>query len=482
MMRRTRPADPADPDDPDDPLSTEDGMDSYDFVIIGAGAAGEAAAFKARELGASVAVVERDLVGGSCAYWASIPSKSLLHSAAVHAAGGDYPWPKASARRDYMINRALDQELPDDSGRLESLQKAGADAIRGEARIAGPGTVEVDGRDPAGRRTLHAKHIVIATGSASRVPPIEGLAEIKPWTNRQATSARELPASLLVLGGGPTGIELAQVYARYGVPTTIVEHNRRLNARDHPRNSAALEAGLRRDGVSIRTGVRAMRARPNGAPDGAHAIELDDGSEAIGHAVLLAIGRDARVSGIGLETLGFDLSDRDALPRDGRLRIAEGVYLIGDPAGPELHTHISHYQGEMAVRMALGEDIAPDYRAIPRATYTDPEAASVGMSLEHAQKAGLDAFEVVADIATSAKGYAVEADGHVTIVVDRTTGELAGVAIAGPGASETIHEAVLAIRARVPVGLLAETIHAFPTTARVMGGLFVEAVRELRHG
>jgi len=457
-------------------------MDSYDFVIIGAGAAGEAAAFKARQLGASAAIVERDLVGGSCAYWACIPSKSLLHSAAVHVAGGDYPWPKVSARRDYMINRAPDQGLPDHSGRIGSLRRSGVLVVRGEARIAGPGVVDVDGRAPTGRRTLHAKHLVIATGSSSRVPRREGLAEIDPWTNRQATSARELPASLLVLGGGPTGIELAQVYARYGVPTTIVEHNRRLNARDHPRNSAALEAGLRRDGVSVRTGVRAVKARPHGAPDGAHAVELDDGSEATGHAVLLAIGRDARVAGIGLETLGFDLSDRDALPHDGRLRIADGTWLIGDPAGPELHTHVSHYQGEMAVRMALGEDIVPDYRAILRATYTDPESASVGMSLENAQGAGLDAFEVVADLATSAKGYAVEADGHVTIVVDRARGELVGVAIAGPGASEAIHEAVLAIRARIPVGLLAETIHAFPTTARVMGGLFVKAVREMRHG
>jgi dihydrolipoamide dehydrogenase len=452
-------------------------MDLFDFVIIGAGAAGEAAVFKARDLGASVAVVERDLVGGSCAYWACIPSKSLLHSAAVHASGGEYPWPKASERRDYMINRAPDADLPDDSSRADALRRAGAELIRGAARIAGPGSVDVSGAE--GPRSLGARNIVIATGSTSRIPAIEGLDAVQPWTNRKATSTRELPASLLVLGGGPTGIELAQVYARYGVPTTIVEHNERLNARDHPRNSAALEAGLARDGITIRTGVRAIRARANAAPDGAHVVELDTGPEATGHAVLVAIGRDFRLHGLGLETLGLDTSVRDGVPTDGRLRIADGVFLIGDPAGPELHTHISHYQGEMAVRMALGEDVKPDYRAIPRATYTDPEAASVGLTLDGAKGAGLDAFEEVADLARSAKGYSVEADGHVTIVVDRASGELVGAAIAGPGASEAIHEAVLAIRAHVPLAVLADTIHAFPTTARVMGALFMKAAREL---
>ena len=201
--------------------------------------------------------------------------------------------------------------------------------------------------------------------------------------------------------------------------------------------------------------------------------------------MLLAIGRDFRLDGLGFETVGFEPGAREGdarIPNDGRLRIGDGLFLVGDPAGPELHTHVSHYQGELAARMALGEDVAPDYRAIPRATYTDPEASSVGLSLEGAQAAGIDAFEEVADMATSAKGYAVEAGGHVTIVVDRAGGMLVGAAIAGPGASEAIHEAVLAIRARVPVSVLADTIHAFPTTARVMGGLFTKAANRLRTG
>jgi dihydrolipoamide dehydrogenase len=182
---------------------------------------------------------------------------------------------------------------------------------------------------------------------------------------------------------------------------------------------------------------------------------------------------------LGLETLGLDVSRERPWPADGRLRIADGLWVIGDPAGPEMHTHTAHYQGEMAIRMALGDPVQPDYTALPRCTYTDPEAAFVGLSLEQARDAGIDAFELIQDLGTTAKGYVAEAGGHVTIVVDRGRGCLAGVAIAGPGATEAIHEAVLAIKARTSIDVLADTIHAFPTTARVLGGLFVEARRRL---
>jgi dihydrolipoamide dehydrogenase len=192
------------------------------------------------------------------------------------------------------------------------------------------------------------------------------------------------------------------------------------------------------------------------------------------------VGRAFPIDDLGLEHYGIDTSGRTPFPRDGRLRIADGLWVIGDPAGPELHTHQGHYQGELAVRMALGEPIVPDYRALPRATYTDPEAAFVGLTFEGAKAAGLDAFELVADFAKSAKGYAVQAKlGHVTIVVDRASRELVGAAMACPDASAAIHECVLAIRARVKVDLLAETIHAFPSTSRIFNGLFADAVREL---
>ena len=451
--------------------------EAFDFVVVGAGAAGEAAAQMALGRAATVAVVERDLFGGSCAYWACMPSKALLHGAAIHARGGDFDWPRASAFRDWIINRT-DSDLPDDSRHVRGVEEAGGVAMRGTARLTGPGQIEV--RENAGAvRQLTARHVILAVGSSSRIPDIDGLADVEPWTNREATSTRELPLSLLVLGGGPTGVELAQVFARYGVPTTIVDSNERLLSRDHPRSSAAIEDALRADGVTIRTGLRAVRAFAGAGGDGAHLFELSDGSRAEGHAVLLAIGRVYPLDNLGLESVGVEVSDEHRPTPDASLQIAPNVYLVGDPAGPEMHTHLSHYQGELAARIALGDEVVPDFRAIPRATYTEPETASVGMTLEQAAEGGNDAIERSADLADSAKGSVSESKGHATVVVDRDTQTLLGCFIAGPGASEAIHEAVLAVKLRVPLHVLADTLHAFPTTSRVLGNLFVEVAREL---
>jgi len=333
-------------------------------------------------------------------------------------------------------------------------------------------------------RELAARNVVVAVGSRSRVPRLPGIEDVPYWTNREATLTRTLPRSLLVLGGGPTGAELGQVFARFGVPVTIVQSGARILAADHPRNAAAVSDGLRADGVTIRIGVRATRARAGAGAGDAHVLDLDDGTTAEGHVVLLAVGREFPLDDLGLEHYGLDPAARGAapgtVPRDGRLRVADGLWLIGDPAGPELHTHEGHYQGELAVRMALGEPIEPDYRALPRGTYTDPEAASVGLTLDEARATGLDAFECVANFAETAKGYSVEATtGHVTIVVDRGSRELVGAAMACPDATAAIHECVLAIRARVKVDVLAETIHAFPSTSRILNGLFADARRQL---
>jgi pyruvate/2-oxoglutarate dehydrogenase complex dihydrolipoamide dehydrogenase (E3) component len=403
-----------------------------------------------------------------------VPSKSLLHAASMHALGAAYPWQRASDRRDYMINR-VGLDYPDDGGHVTRLRDAGADTYRGEGRLDGPGRVAVRHEDR--EHVLEAVNVVVAVGSQSKRPPIEGIDAVRIWTNRDATGARELPASLLVLGGGPTGVELAQVYAQFGVPVTVVQSGPRLIPTDHPRNSAAALAALQRDGVDVRLSVRAVRAQAAENLAQPDTIELGDGTTAQGHAVLLAVGRAFPVGGLGFDTVGVAA---DALPRDGRLRLQDGLYLVGDVAGPELHTHQAHYQGELAVRMALGDAARPDYRALPRATYTDPELASVGLTLDEALAAGQDAFEVVADFATSSKGYSVEAAfGHVTIVVDRRTGQLAGAAMAVPDASAAIHECVLAIKARVPVEVLADTIHAFPSTSRILNGLFAEAAAKL---
>jgi pyruvate/2-oxoglutarate dehydrogenase complex dihydrolipoamide dehydrogenase (E3) component len=450
-----------------------------DFIIIGAGPAGEAAGFEARRRGSTVAVVDRLWFGGSCPHIGCIPSKSLLDSARRHHENAEtWTWHQASERRDWMVNRPLEAAEPDDRSHVKALEDAGAVCYRGEARITDRGRVEVRHDDQA--HQVEARNVVVAVGSHSKVPPVPGLDQIPVWTNRQATLARELPRSLLVLGGGPTGCELAQGYARFGVPVTIVQSGDRLAPTDHPRNSAVIAEALRADGVDVRLGARAVRARAHGGRDGAHAIDLSNGDVAEGHAILLAVGRDFPIDDLGLEAYGIDTSGRTAFPRDGRLRIADGLWVIGDPAGPELHTHQAHYQGEMAIRMALGDRVTPDYRALPRATYMDPEAAFVGLTVEQAKDAGIDAVEFVGDFATSVRGYGVQATmGHVTIVIDRRSRTLVGAAIACPDASAAIHECVLAIRARVPLDVLVDTIHAFPSTGRILNGLFAEAWRSL---
>ena len=455
------------------PRATLPDMDRFDLIVVGAGAAGEAAAHYAAAEGASVAVVDRGLFGGSCPFFACMPSKALLHAASVHHAGGDYPWPKASDFRDYMINR-IETDTPDDSGHVTWLESAGATVIRGSASLAGPRQVRI------GDQLLSTDSVILAVGSVSRVPhDLPGLEEAQPWTNIQGTGTRELPKSLVILGAGPTGVELAQVYARYGVPVTLVHPRDRVHDREHRRSSEFLGAALEADGVRLRLGCRAVRveAAPRGGP---HRVELSTGETVEGHEILLAIGRDLPLDGLGLDTIGVTPVDGRLAP-DDQLRIADGVYVAGDVAGPELHTHLGHYTGEAAARIALGDTAyRPALDAIPRSTYTTPEVSSVGLLLEQAKERGIDAAEYTADIGTSAKGYTTESDGHCTIVVDRRERVLVGAFLAGIGVSETIHECVLAIRARVPLEVLADTIHAFPTIARVLGTAFIEADRDLR--
>ena len=444
----------------------------FDLVVIGAGTAGEAAANYARAQDASVAIVDRDLFGGSCPFWACMPSKALLHAAGMHRGGGDYPWQKASDFRDYMINRER-LDAPDDSGHVRSLEEAGATVIRGSAAFAGPGQVRV------GDRLLQAESVILAVGSVSRVPhDLPGLPEAQPWTNVQGTGTRELPKSLVILGAGPTGVELAQVYARYGVPVTLVHPRDRVHDREHPKSSDFLAAGLEREGVKLRLEARAVRVIP-ATGGGAHVVELDTGERVEGHEILLAIGRDLPLDGLGLDTIGVTPAD-GRLEVDDRLRVTDGVYAAGDVAGPEMHTHLGHYAGEAAARIALGDaDYRPFLDAIPRATYTSPETASVGLLADQARERGMDVAEYSVEIGTSAKGYTTESDGHCTIVVDRRSRLLVGAFMAGIGVSEAIHECVLAIRARVPLDILADTIHAFPTVARVLGTAFIQADRDL---
>jgi pyruvate/2-oxoglutarate dehydrogenase complex dihydrolipoamide dehydrogenase (E3) component len=451
----------------------------FDFVVIGAGASGEAAAHYARARGASVAIIDRDLFGGSCPFWACMPSKTLLHAAEVRAHGGDYPWPRASDRRDYMINREK-RDYPDDGGHVKSLERAGATVVRGTAKLAGPGRVAVthDGTT----HELAGHNVIIAVGSTGKVPAMDGLAQAGYWTNVEATSTRTLPRSIVVLGAGPSGVEIAQYFARFGVRTAIVAP-RQVNPTDHPRSSELIAETLRRSGVDVRTGVRAQRVRPKAGPGGEHVVDLSDGSSVSAEVIQLSVGRSSAkaLASLGLDTIGVAYDGADTLKVDDDLRVADRVYAVGDVIGHELSTHLGHYEGEMAVRIALGDDVRVDFGAIPRVVYTDPEAAAVGLRLDEAHERGIDAFEETIDLAKTSKGYIVEADmGHVTIVVDRANKVVVGAFIGGVGAGEAIHQAVLAIKLRTPLDTLAQTVNAFPTTSRELGGRFASAALKVR--
>ena len=455
----------------------------YDVVVIGAGAGGEAAGSLSGQLGGRVAVVERDLIGGLCGFWACMPSKTLLDSAGRHHADGHYPWPWASDRRDWMISRE-GIDYPDDAGHVRSLEAAGAEVIRGEARIVGPGRVEVRA-DGEGPRTLETRNVILCTGSTPVIPSVDGLAEAGYWTSNDGTSVRDLPSSILVMGGGAVGTELAQVYGRFGVRTTLVQGTDRILPRDHPKSGQILADQLRGEGVEIRTGVTATKVESGGA---GRVVTLSDGSTVEAAQVMVAVGRrPSDLRALGADEASASLDEKGAARPDDRMRIADGVFAAGDAAGGMQFTHLADYEGRIAARGALGQQVKADLSAVPRTTFTDPETSAVGMTIQEAWEQGLDAFEVTEDFAVTARGFTIEprrpsdgpikegSPGHVTGVIDRERRRLVGAFAACPGASEMIHEAVLAIKQSIPVDVLADTIHAFPTGSRVFGNLMADA-------
>jgi pyruvate/2-oxoglutarate dehydrogenase complex dihydrolipoamide dehydrogenase (E3) component len=356
--------------------------------------------------------------------------------------------------------------------------------IRGQARVAGPGRIEVaaNGHAP---RTLETRNLIVAVGSAPVIPAVGGLEEAGYWTSNEGTSLRELPSSIVVLGGGVVGIELAQAYVRFGVRTTVVQGSDRILPRDHPKSSAVVAAQLRQEGVDIRTDVTAAAVRAGGA---GRVVELSDGSSVEAAALMVAVGRRAAdLRELGCEVAGVTLDTRGHADPDRQMRIHDGVFVAGDCAGGLQFTHVADYEGRIATRAALGEDVAADLAAVPKTTFTDPEAASVGMTLQQAWEKGRDAFEVTADFATTARGYTLEphraasgpilegSPGHVSAVIDRDRHVLVGAFAACAGAAELIHEATVAIKADVPIPTLSDTIHAFPTAGRVFGNLMAEA-------
>jgi pyruvate/2-oxoglutarate dehydrogenase complex dihydrolipoamide dehydrogenase (E3) component len=452
-------------------------MPDFDVVVLGGGTSGTLIAMEVSQAGRSVALVEAGLVGGESPYLACMPSKSLLQS----ARRGE-TWEHAVARRDEIALHL------DDTAATARLAEAGVTLLRGTGRITEPGTVEVQPYPGPGRRagqapapvTLHYQDLVLATGSEPVAPPVEGLTDVPAWTSAEALTCPDLPRRLVVLGAGPVGCELAQIYAAFGSQVTLVEAEPHVLPGEAQFTGEILGDALRRTGVDLRLGSPVVKGE---VLDEGLALTLADGTRIEADRVLLATGRRPRVSGLGLEKLGIDAAT--ALPVDETCRVvpttapapASGkknpgrVWAAGDVTAVAPYTHTARYQARIVAANILDGNRCADYRAVPRAVYTTPSVYTVGMSPAAAAAAGLDLVTTSCDLAETARATVEDDDrGRVELYADAGRDDiLVGAAAVGPYAEEWMGEVTLAIRASIPLAVLADAVHAFPTYGEAVG-------------
>jgi pyruvate/2-oxoglutarate dehydrogenase complex dihydrolipoamide dehydrogenase (E3) component len=446
--------------------------------VIGAGPAGTVCAGELADAGMKVGIAERERVGGECSYWACIPSKTLLRpgealEGARHAPGAREAIERsldaaaAFEWRDFQVSDYDDEASPSEAPWLRSK---GIDLHRGNARIEGPGRITV------GDEEIETDRIVVATGSDPVLPPVEGLAEVDYWTNREGTGMKQVPESVLVLGGGPVGVELAQAIRRFGAKVAIVEGNRLL-AREGRDAGDAIGQQLKAEGIELHLGVHAEAVtQQNGSVN----VRLDDGAIVAAERILVATGRRPRVRDLGLEKIGLDI-ESGHLEVDEQLRTkADKVWAIGDASGVALFTHVGKYQARVAAAVMLGKDARADYRALPRVTFSDPQVAGAGITEDQAAERGIDLGIGRAEIGSVARTSTYTRDydklpGFLTLLADRARGVLVGAYAVGPEAGEWLQQATLAIRAEVPVEVLRDTIQPFPTFSEI----FVNALADL---
>src|SRR4051812_21298546 len=435
--------------------------EDYDVVVLGGGSAGEYIASGVRE-NRRVAVVEERLVGGECPYLACIPSKAMLI-----AAERGLSWDEAIRRRDAAAKHR------DDSGSVSNLREQGIDLLRGHGRVTGPGRVEVGGT------SYGWQHLVVATGGAPAAPPVDGLAAVDAWTSDDALSSSELPRRLALLGGGAVGCELAQVYAGFGTQVTVIEMLPRLLAREPEFVGVALADALRSRGVDVRTGVRASRVDREGDDIVVH---LEGGDSVRADRIVVAAGKQPRTD-LGLDTIGIDVQPGQPLDIDEacRVRGQTHVWAAGDVTGVAPFTHTANYHARLVIAGIDGRPGTAHHNAIPRTVFTDPAVFGVGLTPEQARERNIDVVTTRFDVGNTARAYverkagAPAANGQLELYADRTRGVLVGAAAVGTYADHWTGELVLAVRAEVPVRVLADVVHAFPT----LGEAIEPPMREL---